>query len=249
MACGPDVGRSPTRPPLRYGHADVVRLGTGKNRTIPTEVPMKDDDARGLLHLRHETVQASIERIDGRPATSVPRMLIDLGSGAAPYFDRAWKEADFLNLIVPEAVDAELASTRRKGASRVRKQLNAERELLTAATDLRTRLETAFFAIVVAAGLPLPETNVRVDIGSSHYYPDFLWRLLGLAIEVDGPHHMKPSRVEGDKLRDVDFFNHGIDVLRFSDRSVYKQPGTTRAKVAAAYARQLERTPAPVLAA
>ena len=64
----------------------------------------------------------------------------------------------------------------------------------------RSEAEARFLALVRAAGLPEPETNVRV----AGYEVDFLWREQRLVVEVDGfAFHSSREAFERDRRKDA----------------------------------------------
>lgn len=225
---------------VRHGFATVTTQAPGPVRWIRTKLPMEGTTVPALIRVRYTSVRTPIELVAGLPATTVSRTLIDLAGSSRARFDRVWREAEFLRLLDIDDLRRELALTRRKGATVVKRKLLEYRPLPDTA-ELRTKLELAFFRIVDELGLPRPQTNVPVLLGGEPYVPDFLYEELGLAIEADGPHHLIPAIVRRDKARDIDFFIAGLDVLRFDDGAITDRPQETGAKFLAAYQRQVRR--------
>ncbi len=78
-------------------------------------------------------------------------------------------------------------------------------------------LERLFRSVIVAAGLPVPETKVEVN----GFEVDFFWPDLGLVVEADGlRYHRTPSTQSRDHLRDQTHTAAGLTPLRFSHRQV-----------------------------
>jgi very-short-patch-repair endonuclease len=76
-------------------------------------------------------------------------------------------------------------------------------------TRTRNDLEEAFLRLVLDAGLPQPEVNVRVG----PYEIDFLWREQGPAVETDGgASHARATQRERDSRRDAWLAAIGIPV-------------------------------------
>ena len=75
----------------------------------------------------------------------------------------------------------------------------------------KSRAELAF--VLKAAGLPEFHTNVHVE----DIEVDFHWPELQLVVEIDGPHHGRPSTRREDKLKSRILQQAGYEVLRFKD--------------------------------
>jgi very-short-patch-repair endonuclease len=105
----------------------------------------------------------------------------------------------------------------------------------------RSEAEELFLAMIRSAGLPAPETNARV--GS--YEVDFLWRRLGIAVEVDGyEFHGSRQRFEADRRRDGELLALGITVLRVTWRQMVHERDRTLVWLTRALA-EAERDRAP----
>jgi hypothetical protein len=105
--------------------------------------------------------------------------------------------------------------------------------------------EAAFLELCAAHGLPLPETQVRVG----RYRVDFLWRDLGLVVEIDDrASHDGYVAFHDDRVRDRAMKAMGLDVLRFTSNEVTREPAkvarelrTARSLRAVRYSGQVER--------
>jgi very-short-patch-repair endonuclease len=92
-------------------------------------------------------------------------------------------------------------------------------EVLEQAIDLykhgsagtKSRAELAF--ILEAANLPEFHANVHVE----GLEVDFHWPALQLVVEIDGPHHGRPSTRREDKLKERILAGAGYEVMRFRD--------------------------------
>jgi very-short-patch-repair endonuclease len=117
----------------------------------------------------------------------------------------------------------------RAGTPKLRRLLGGSRSpALT-----RSEAEERFLELVRRAGLPGPETNVRLH----GYELDFLWREERLAVEVDGfAFHGDRSAFEADRRRDADLAAIGIQVIRVTWRQIGDEPEATLTRVAVALA-------------
>ena len=59
----------------------------------------------------------------------------------------------------------------------------------------------------------------------SQFIADFYCHELKLVIEVDGEIHLHQENIEYDKMRTSVFNDHGISVIRFTNREILKNPG------------------------
>ena len=59
----------------------------------------------------------------------------------------------------------------------------------------------------------------------SQFIADFYCHELKLVIEVDGEIHLHKENIEYDKMRTSVFNDHGISVIRFTNREILKNPG------------------------
>src|SRR5690606_793351 len=58
----------------------------------------------------------------------------------------------------------------------------------------------------------------------SQFIADFYCHELKLVIEVDGEIHLQKENIEYDKMRTSVFNDHGISVIRFTNREILKNP-------------------------
>jgi len=106
---------------------------------------------------------------------------------------------------------------------------------------LRSNLEKRFRHLVIAAGLPRPQTNVAVE----GYELDAYWEAEGFAVELDvyATHGSRRS-FEADRERADDLLLAGIELIRVTDVRLEREPRETIARVAAHLARR-RRTSEP----
>jgi very-short-patch-repair endonuclease len=152
------------------------------------------------------------------PVTTPTCTLIDLGTCLKPgELEAAINEADKLDLINPEDLRAALgAAGGRRGARRLRQLLDRRTFSLT-----ESELERRFLRLVRAAGLPRPQTGVRVN----GFKVDFHWPELGLVVETDGlRYHRTPAQQARDRTRDQTHAASGLTPLRFTHAQVRYEP-------------------------
>jgi very-short-patch-repair endonuclease len=131
-----------------------------------------------------------------------------------------------LDAIPVTTVPRTLSDMRRtEPAWRVRQARRAAEKdgLLTDLTSDRTRsdLERRFLSICRRHGLPEPEINVRIG----PFTVDFLWRDIGLIVEVDGwQYHRGRQAFRDDRDRDTALAGLGFAVHRFADSRIDEDP-------------------------
>ena len=191
-------------------------------------------------HRRHPSIRLhrttclesrDVVKRDGLPLTSPARTLLDLAE-AVPgrELERALAEAVRARLVRPAQLTSLLArSPGRHGARVLRDQLDSrEGPALT-----RSEAEERLLSLARAARLPRPELNVRV----TGHEVDFLWREVGLVVEVDGfAFHSSREAFERDRLRDAELQAHGFTVMRVTWRQLVDTPEALVARLAAALA-------------
>ncbi len=127
---------------------------------------------------------------------------------------RAYDEALVRRVTGPEAIASALArNPRRRGAPALRRLLASEQP----ARFTRSEAERRLLELVDAAGLPRPETNVRIH----GHEVDALWRADGLVVEVDG-YRFRSTRAafERDRRRDGELQAAGMRVVRVTWRQL-----------------------------
>ena len=160
---------------------------------------------------------------DGIPVTTVARTLVDLTDVlASDRILRAIREAEFLHLLDLDSLDA--AVERAHG----RKRLSALKQALrhyTPGQIVREELEHRFLELVRAAGLPPPETNVKIKARGRRYEIDCLWREQRVAVELDGrAAHARTAAFEPDRRKDAALNAIGLRPLRFTWLRVTTEP-------------------------
>jgi hypothetical protein len=181
------------------------------------------------LHLDDVTVKKGI------PVTTVARTLVDLTDVlGSDRILRAIREAEFLQLLDHQALNA--AVKRAHG----RKRLTVLKEAIQAHTPgqiVREELEHRFLELVRAAGLPPPETNVKITARGRTYEIDCLWREQRVAVELDGrAAHARTAAFESDRRKDAALNAIGLRPLRFTWLRVSREPADVIAELDATLA-------------
>jgi predicted transcriptional regulator of viral defense system/very-short-patch-repair endonuclease len=189
---------------------------------------------RGLSGIRvHRARRLDPEDVTvhrGIPVTTVARTLVDLTDVlTSERVLRALREADYLGLLDLDALSA--AVERAHG----RKRLGVLREAVAAHRPgqiIRSELEHRFLELVREAGLPAPETNVKITARRRRYEIDCLWREQRVAVELDGrAAHARTAAFEPDRRKDAALNAIGLRPLRFTWLRVSREPADVIAEL------------------
>lgn len=248
------------------GHRKLSRAGRWMAATLVTEdVLLSHRSAGELLNLREPTgggihITSPIklvskgpliahrrsipadERtiIDGIPATSLSRTLLDLAAceGEAA-LTRALRQAHDRRLTdsvsLPDLLEL---YPRRRGTAIVRRALS------DGAYSLRTRsgLEDRFLEFLAERKLPRPETNALVEVGGERFEVDCLWRSRRVVVELDTyATHGSRETIEADRRRDGLLQAHGLPVHRITDTRLGREPDQVDAQLRRALLDRSER--------
>ena len=159
--------------------------------------------------------------VDEIPITSVAQTLLDV---AAPgiRFDvgRLVHEAGVKEVLDMRAVWEVLArNPTARGARRLEEAMREE------VPFTRSGLEQAALALFRSFSVPQPETNVHVCDGEKLVEVDFVWRELGLIVEVDGSrYHRTRWRRRQDAAKTAALRAQGWTVHRFTDIEINGTP-------------------------
>jgi hypothetical protein len=134
-----------------------------------------------VVHFARLAVE-DVTRVEGIPVTSPAQTVLDLAPDESVHdLGRLLQRADDSDLLDRRRFEALLARTvGHAGNAKLAAALRTyEPELAT----LRSDLERRFRRLVLAAGLPRPQTNVVVE----GYELDCYWEAEGFAVELDSP--------------------------------------------------------------
>jgi very-short-patch-repair endonuclease len=155
---------------------------------------------------------------EGIRVTSPIRTVIDLATQLdSRHLERIVNAADRLDLVNPESLRTAIARmSGRRGVPHLRRVLDRRTFTLT-----DSELERRFLRLVRRAGLPMPQTGVRLN----GFKVDFHWPELGLVVETDGlRYHRTPAQQAVDRRRDQAHTAAGLTTLRFTHAQVAYDP-------------------------
>jgi very-short-patch-repair endonuclease len=199
---------------LRVGIADPIHV------TVPYGRRGTTSSDHLVVHRSRILAPQDLRIHRGLLVTSPARTLLD-AAGTLPDRDveRLFDEARFVRRIVTPRQIADML--RRAGG-----HPGAPRLRRVAGTPTRSRTESRpeerLLQMVLAAGLPPPQTQAHV-LG---YKLDLFWPQHHLAVEVDTyGTHGSPRRFAADRRRDARLLaERGIVVLRFTDTQIAGRP-------------------------
>jgi predicted transcriptional regulator of viral defense system len=221
LACGPGAALS------HRAAADHLGIrNTSRARIDVTAPGARGRSRRGIdAHESASLAPDDVAVTRDIPCTTVARTLLDLAEVVdRRAVERAIERAEQLRLFDLRAVERALdRANGRTGASVVRRLLARAdwRPTLT-----REELEERFVALCRGAGVPQPEVNAWLPLGSGEGMEvDFLWRAERLIAETDGwETHGTRRAFERDRLRDQELALAGFRVVRFTWRQVEDDP-------------------------
>jgi very-short-patch-repair endonuclease len=194
---------------------------------IEVVVPSNVARQRPGIRIHRRAVLLPTDRCSHRriAVTTPAATLIDCASQVGwESLEAMINDADRLDLIDPETLRQEVASTRSRPG------LRALRELLDRRTFTRTdsALERLLLRLIRSAGLPLPRTQARVN----GFRVDFYWPELGLVVETDGLlYHRTPAQQARDLEREQVHAAAGLTALRFAAAQVRDEPTVVLARL------------------
>jgi hypothetical protein len=203
--------------------------GIFKGSPIPLHVTGPVPRERRVpVQIHHSRVLKAADRtlVDGIPATSVPRVLLDLAADDRRGKLRGYMErAEELDLLDLRAIRELLDRTKgHRGWGRLRRAA----AFYAPPPFTRSGFERSFLAAVTAAGLPRPSVNFNV----AGFEIDMYWPEHRFAVELDtfGTHgtHEAFGR---DRLRSEDLLLEGIAMIRVTDERFDREPAAVIARL------------------
>jgi very-short-patch-repair endonuclease len=171
--------------------------------------------------------RADATRHHGIPVTSPARTLLDLAAQTAQRdLDRATEQAQVLRRVSVHSLNEQFRRyPRHRGTAALRELIGTDPKLT------RSEAEQKLLALIRAARLPEPETNVRI----AGYEVDFHWPTANLVVEVDGyAFHSTRSSFERDRRRDANLAAAGFRTARVTWRQLTTEPEALVATLARA---------------
>jgi very-short-patch-repair endonuclease len=188
-----------------------------------------------LVHRARRLHPDDVTVKDGIPVTTLARTLVDLTDLlASDRILRAIREAEFLQLLDLDTLNAAVQRAHGRGRLSGLKQALGHH---TPGQIVREELEHRFLELVREAGLPPPETNVKIEARGRRYEIDCLWREQRVAVELDSrAAHARTTAFEPDRRKDAALNAIGLRPLRFTWLRVTNEPDDVIAELDATLA-------------
>lgn len=207
-------------------------------RAIPSQphvsVPRRSGrrGRRGIVLHRTTLRPSDVTIRDGIPVTTLERTLLDLASlldGAR--LRSAIRQAERLHRLDLREVRERLEHAPRTSTRHAR-LIRALDTYVPNAAATEADAEMAFLELCAAHGVPPPECQVPVG----RYRADFLWRDLGLVVEIDDRQsHDGDVAFTEDRVRDRAMKALGLEVIRFTRTEVLTRGEAVANDVATAH--------------
>lgn len=165
----------------------------------------------------------------GIPCTSPSRTIIDLaGSEGEKPLRRAIEQAAVHRMLNVAEIDAILLAGPRRRGSRPLRLILEDWRRYSPNTRLRSRMEAKLLPLLSRRGIPIPQCNVKLKVGSESFEVDFLWRPQRFVIETDGDkYHGNPEAKKRDLRRDRVLSAAGYRVWRLAWEDLESRPEAT----------------------
>jgi very-short-patch-repair endonuclease len=219
-------------------HRTALRLwGIGTFADVPIELVSRYEHSHEvpgvIVHRSLDLAEAHTCLINGIPATTVPRTLIDAGAVLSVYvLERQVERACGRGMTTPAELRQFLnrvARRGRRGAGRLRTVLDT-RALGEDLTD--SELEEVFANLCRNNDLPIPECQVWVSLEGSERRLDFAYVDRKIVIEVDGyDTHSRRDVFEDDRIRQNALVAAGWTILRFTRTQLLRRPSEVARRI------------------
>jgi hypothetical protein len=164
------------------------------------------------IHRSGRLASEEVTERHGIPVTTIARTLLDLADVLDPQaLRRAITEAEYRGLFDLTTVIAVVQNNPGRRGAKLMRAAEA------AGHRTRSPLEDRFLAFIERWGVEEPESNVWLE----GYEVDFLWRGVGLVVELDGgAEHGTRHALNADRLRDRVLWRRGIRTMRLTGEAL-----------------------------
>lgn len=224
LACGRDAGVSHETAAWLWDIAPEPAAGAPVRVTVPGARVVRRPGIRAYRSSKLDSDDVGI--VQGVPATSPVRTLVDLAASAAPTdVERAVARAERARLVHLQDLAERIARLRgRPGIA----TLAAILALENGPAFTRSALEDRFVDAVRRFGLADPVVNARIG----RHEVDCYWPGARLVVELDGQRYHDSWRDRSsDRARDADLAARGIRVIRITWTQLTREMERTMMRV------------------
>jgi very-short-patch-repair endonuclease len=209
FACGPGAVLS------HRDAAQLWELRQSQSGLIDVTVPSRNGRRPQPGIRLHRTARLQPDEVTvrhGIPVTTVARTLLDLADVLdRQALKRVITEAEYTNQFDLTAINAAVENNPGRRSAK----------LMAAATGRRHRtrsvLEQRFLSLLERHRVEEPKTGVSI----AGYEADFVWREVGLAVELDGfAAHKTRATFNADRLRDRRLWTAGVRTMRLTSEAL-----------------------------
>lgn len=186
----------------------------------------------GRVHLRRDLDPDDVRIVGGLRLTSPVRTLFDLSTRIGPVLlDECLQDLCRRGLTNVDEVADHLAGWRgpgRAGVARIEALLDGVVRL----PDTESWLEARFLRLMADHGIPMPRTQVVIEVDGHRYRVDTLWDDVRLVVELNGyATHATRSETSADAERAARLGTVGLEVVTFTHDQVVGRPQFVVAQV------------------
>lgn len=169
----------------------------------------------------------------GIPCTDPSHTIIDLAGSESEWALRgAIEQAAILRMLNVAEIDMILRTGPRRRGSRPLRLILEDWRRYSPKTRLRSRMEAKLLPLLSRFGIPAPQCNTKLRVGSESFEVDFLWRRQHLVIETDGRrYHDNPEARKRDRHRDRILSAAGYRVWRLTWDDLQERPEATMSEL------------------
>jgi very-short-patch-repair endonuclease len=176
----------------------------------------------------------------GVPVTNAARTIVDFAGtpearngGLAAIIE----QAAVLGVLDVAGIDRVLDGPRRRGSKTLLRTVEPWRRYRRG-IKIRSRMEAKLLPLLTEAGLPIPRTNQRIQIGEDLFEVDFLWAREKVVVETDGgAFHDNPEAGDRDSHRNHALSAAGFRIPRLGWEDLRDRPGQALREIASLLAR------------
>jgi very-short-patch-repair endonuclease len=191
-----------------------------------------------LVHQSTDLDRSTPTVIDGVPATSVERTLLDLGAVVpARKVHIALDHARRRKITSWNALLDTLVTHARRGRDGVGTLRSILDDHFGEVVATESGFERLVYSFLREAGLPAPILQYEVRIGPQRFRLDMAYPEKRVAIELDGAVHLRQDVWEADHVRQNALVNGGWTILRYTWKDYTEHQGRIFTEIKAALSR------------